>query len=161
MEVFIKEINIYHFLNEIKESIETLIEQNKNTFIFDISDGLTTLQSDSTKLRQIIYNIIGNAAKFTSHGQVIVKTINTEKNLIVFISDTGIGMTKEQLTNLASRFTQAEISTTRKYGGTGLGMSLTKHLTDLPKIQLIVKSTPDKGTSFELIIPLDYHAACI
>jgi len=58
MEVFIEEINIYHFLIEIKESIETLIEQNKNTFIFDISDGLTTLQSDSTKLRQILYNIV-------------------------------------------------------------------------------------------------------
>ena len=68
-------------------------------------------------------------------------------------------MTKEQLANLASRFTQAEISTTRKYGGTGLGMNLTKHLTDLLKIQLTVKSTPDKGTSFELFIPLDYRAA--
>jgi len=58
MEVFIEEINIYHFLIEIKENIETLIEQNKNTFIFDISDGLTSLQSDSTKLRQILYNIV-------------------------------------------------------------------------------------------------------
>jgi len=159
MEVLIEEINIYHFLNEIKEGVTTIIKQNKNTFIFDISDDLTIILSNSTKLRQILYNIIGNAAKFTSHGQVIVKTTNTEKNFIVFISDTGIGMTKEQLANLASRFTQAEISTTRKYGGTGLGMNLTKHLTDLLKIQLIVKSTQDKGTSFELFIPLDYHAA--
>jgi len=159
MEVSVEEINIYHFLTEIKESLEALIEQNKNTFIFDISNDLTTIQSDSTKLRQILYNIIGNAAKFTSHGQVVVKTTNTEKNLIILISDTGIGMTKEQLADLASRFTQADISTTRKYGGTGLGMNLTKHLTDLLKIQLTVKSIPDKGTSFELFIPLDYQAA--
>lgn len=157
MEVFVEEINIYHFLTEIRESIETLIEQNKNTLIFDISDDLTTIQSDSTKLRQILYNIIGNAAKFTSHGQVVVKTTNTENNLIILISDTGIGMTKEQLADLASRFTQADISTTRNYGGTGLGMNLTKHLTDLLKIQLTVKSVPNKGTSFELFIPLDYR----
>ena len=68
-------------------------------------------------------------------------------------------MTTEQLASLASRFTQADISTTQKYGGTGLGMNLTKHLTDLLKIQLTVKSTPDKGTSFEHFIPQDYHAA--
>lgn len=81
MNVFIEEINIYHFLNSIKESIKILIEQNKNTFIFDISNDLTTIQSDSTKLRQILYNIIGNAEKFTSHGQVILKQ-QTQKKIL-------------------------------------------------------------------------------
>ena len=159
MEVFIEEINIYQFLNEVKESIETLIEKNKNNFIFDIPDNFITIRSDSTKLRQILYNIIGNAAKFTSHGQVVVKTTSTENNIIISISDTGIGMTNEQLADLSSRFTQADKSTTRKYGGTGLGMNLTKHLTDLLKIELTVKSVPDKGTSFELSIPMNYQTA--
>lgn len=156
MEVFIEDINIYHFLNEIKESIENLISQNKNTFIFDLPEEVNIIKSDSTKLRQILYNIIGNAAKFTSHGKVLVKVTSQTNNLVMTISDTGIGMTEDQLNDLSSRFTQADISTTRKYGGTGLGMNLTKHLTDLLKIELTVKSIPNKGTTFELVIPLNY-----
>ena len=156
MEVFIEDINIEYFLTEIKESIETLISKNKNMFIFDFPEGIKIIKSDSTKLRQILYNIIGNAAKFTSNGEVIVKTTTQTNNIIITISDTGIGMTEDQLNDLSSRFTQADISTTRRYGGTGLGMNLTKHLTDLLKIKLTVKSIPDKGTTFELVIPLNY-----
>ena len=156
MEVFIEDINIEYFLTEIKESIETLISKNKNTFIFDFPEGIKIIKSDSTKLRQILYNIIGNAAKFTSNGEVVVKTTTQTNNIIITISDTGIGMSEDQLNDLSSRFTQADISTTRRYGGTGLGMNLTKHLTDLLKIKLTVKSIPDKGTSFELVIPLNY-----
>ena len=159
MEVFIEDINIYHFLDEIKESIENLISKNKNTFVFDLPKEINVIKSDSTKLRQILYNIIGNAAKFTSHGQVLVKITTQPDSLIMTISDTGIGMTEDQLDDLSSRFTQADISTTRKYGGTGLGMNLTKHLTDLLKIKLSVESIPEKGTTFELVIPLNYHSA--
>ena len=157
MEVFIENINIYHFLNEVKESVENLISKNKNTFIFDFPEDINIIKSDSTKLRQIFYNIIGNAAKFTSHGEVAVKIRKQTNSLIITISDTGIGMTEDQLNDLSLPFTQADISTTRRYGGTGLGMNLTKHLTDLLKIKLTVKSIPDKGTTFELVIPLNYY----
>ena len=156
MDVFIEDINVYHFLNEVKESIANLISQNKNTFTFDLQEDIKIIKSDSTKLRQILYNIIGNAAKFTSHGDVLVKVRTHANSLLMTISDTGIGMTKEQLDDLSSRFTQADISTTRKYGGTGLGMNLTKHLTDLLKIKLSVNSIPEKGTTFELVIPFNY-----
>ena len=156
MEIFIEDINIHHFLNEIKESIENLISKNKNAFVFDLPEDINIIKSDSTKLRQILYNIIGNAAKFTSHGEVLVKVTTQTNSLVMTISDTGIGMTEEQLNDLSSRFTQADISTTRRYGGTGLGMNLTKHLTDLLKIKLSVESIPDKGTTFELVIPLNY-----
>lgn len=159
MEVFVEDINIEHLLSEIKETTEALINKNKNTFIFNIQNNLSIVKTDSTKLRQILFNIIGNAAKFTEHGEINVVLTFSSDNLKLSISDTGIGMTQEQLADLTTPFTQADISTTRKYGGTGLGMNLTKHLADILGIEIDVQSTPNKGTCFNLIIPLVYKAA--
>jgi len=156
MDVYIEEINIYHLLFGIKATTEALVSRNKNTFIFDVPENIDTVKSDSTKLRQILLNIIGNAAKFTSSGEVAIKVTADTDNLIIIISDTGIGMTEQQLNDLTTPFTQADISTTREYGGTGLGMSL-ENLAELLGITMAVKSTPDKGTRFELTIPLEYH----
>jgi len=157
MDVYIEEINIYHLLFGIKATTEALVSRNKNTFIFDVPENIDTVKSDSTKLRQILLNIIGNAAKFTSSGEVAIKVTADTDNLIILISDTGIGMTEQQLNDLTTPFTQADISTTREYGGTGLGMSLTENLAELLGITMAVKSTPDQGTRFELTIPLEYH----
>ena len=157
MEVFVEEIDIYHFLHGIKETTDALIAKNKNTLIFEVSDGINVLKSDSTKLRQILLNIIGNAAKFTSSGEVAICVKQVADNLLISISDTGIGMTEKQLKDLTTPFTQADISTTREYGGTGLGMSLTDNLANLLHINIAVKSTPNEGTCFELTIPFQYQ----
>lgn len=159
MQLHIEEIYTLQFLNEIKDSVEPLILKNKNTFFFEVPEATSIIKSDSTKLRQILYNIIGNAAKFTSHGEVIIKTSIVKNRLRIIVSDTGIGMNESQLQEMFLPFTQADISTTKKHGGTGLGMNLTKHLTKLLKIELDVSSLSGKGTSFELNIPLDYHSA--
>ena len=79
-----------------------------------------------------------------------------QKILCISISDTGIGMTDKQLKELTTPFVQGDLSTTRKYGGTGLGMSLTNHLTKLLGIHFHVKSIPDEGTCFDLVIPLEF-----
>lgn len=157
MDVYIEDINMNHLLDEIKATTETLISKNNNTFVFNVPEDLDLVKSDNTKLRQILLNIIGNAAKFTTDGEVKIEIITYPDNLKLSISDTGIGMTQNQLDNLTTPFTQADISTTRKYGGTGLGMALTQHLTELLGIKLIVTSTPDKGSYFELTIPLVYQ----
>ncbi len=157
MDVYIEDINMNHLLDEIKATTETLISKNNNTFVFNVPEDLDLVKSDNTKLRQILLNIIGNAAKFTTDGEVKIEIITYPDNLKLSISDTGIGMTQNQLDNLTTPFTQADISTTRKYGGTGLGMALTQHLTELLGIKLIVTSTPDKGSCFELTIPLVYQ----
>lgn len=156
MEVYVEDINMYHLLNEIKATTDTLISKNKNNLIFDVPENVGIIKSDSTKLRQILLNIIGNAAKFTADGEVAIKVDTSLDKLKLSISDTGIGMTKEQLKKLTVPFMQADISTTRKYGGTGLGMSLTEHLAELIGIEVKVQSTPDKGTCFDLTIPLVY-----
>ncbi len=157
MEVYVENIDMHHLLHEIMETTETLLSKNKNTFIYDVPENISTVKSDSTKLRQILLNIIGNAAKFTSNGKVEIKVESSTANIKLSISDTGIGMSKTQLNDLTTPFMQADISTTRKYGGTGLGMSLTEHLTDLLGIDVDIKSTPDKGTCFDLTIPLIYQ----
>jgi len=157
MEVYIEDINMNNLLYEVKETIETLIHKNKNTFVFALPEKINIIKSDGTKLRQILFNILGNAAKFTSKGEISVKVVDSIDNLKLTISDTGIGMTEKHLNELTDRFMQADLTTTRKYGGTGLGMNLTKHLTDLLNIKLNVKSIPNKGSSFELTIPLNYQ----
>jgi signal transduction histidine kinase len=159
MEVYIEDIDINILLGDIQMTTETLIQKNRNKLIFEVPENLGIIKSDYTKLRQILFNIIGNAAKFTSNGQVIITANkNTEeKCLCIAIADTGIGMTSEQLQDLTTPFVQADASTTRKFGGTGLGMSLTNHLTTLLGIGFHVESIPGKGTLFDLTIPLEYQ----
>ena len=159
MDVYIEDIDIYDLLNEVEASIETVISQNKNRFIFEVADNINQIKSDKTKLSQILINILGNAAKFTEHGEVSIKIIPQQNNLKLTITDTGIGMTQKQLDDLSTPFTQADVSTTRKYGGTGLGMALTEHLTKILGIEMEIKSEPDKGTRFELTIPYEYKPA--
>jgi signal transduction histidine kinase len=158
MEVYLEDIDINALLGDIQMTTATLIKKNQNKLIFDVPDNLGNISSDYTKLRQILFNIIGNAAKFTSHGKVIISAAkNTENETIcISVSDTGIGMTTEQLNDLTTPFVQADVSTTRKHGGTGLGMSLTNHLTKLLNIGFHVESVPDKGTQFDLVIPVNY-----
>ena len=158
MDVYAEDVNVNNLLNEIRATTENLISKNKNTLIFDVPENLGEITSDNTKLHQILLNIIGNAAKFTSNGTITIKAKRQPESLNISITDTGIGMTKEQLKTISKPFMQADISTTRKYGGTGLGMSLTEHLTKILGIELDIDSSPHKGTFFKLTIPLVYNA---
>jgi signal transduction histidine kinase len=159
MDVYIESVDVNKLLIEIKETMEHIISKNNNNFIFEVPQNIGSIETDITKLRQILLNIIDNAAKFTSNGEVKIKVNNYPDILDIIISDTGIGMTKKQLKELSTPFMQADISTTKQYGGTGLGMSLTEHLTQLIGIKLNVQSEQGKGTSFELEIPLIYKIA--
>lgn len=157
MDVFVEDINIYHLLTEIKGATEALVSKNRNTFNFNMPENLSIVKTDGTKLRQILFNIIGNAAKFTENGVITISVAEHPGQLNISIADTGIGMSADQLDDLSTPFMQADISTTRKYGGTGLGMCLTEHLAEVLGIEIKVQSVIGKGTSFELVIPLTYE----
>lgn len=156
MDVYIEDVNLYQLLADTSATINSFLIKNNNTLNFDVPNTLSVIKSDSTKLRQILLNILSNACKFTSNGVVTIKAQSHPDNIEITISDTGIGMTEKQLHDLTTPFTQADISTTRKYGGTGLGMNLTDHLTKLLGIEMKVSSVLDKGTIFVLTIPLIY-----
>ncbi len=118
-----------------------------------------SLISDSGKIRQVLNNFINNAIKFTFYGQVLidVKLLKIEKDLFFInfnVSDSGIGISKENLKNMFSVFTQADMSTTRKYGGTGLGLSICKRLIELMDGTVDVDSNTGKGSNFHFTIPM-------
>lgn len=159
MEVYIEDVDMFQLLSDVKATSESLIKRNENSLVFDVPENIGEIKSDSTKLRQILLNIIGNAAKFTDHGEITIKLEATPDHLMLSVSDTGIGMNEEQLKKLTLPFMQADVSTTKKYGGTGLGMSLTEHLAKILGIEISVNSAPDKGTHFNLTIPLVYTPA--
>jgi len=156
MEVYIEAIQVQNLLDDIILTSQPLITSKDNKLNFDSNEKLGSIKSDYTKLKQIIFNILGNAAKFTSNGEITIKAERLEDSIIISVSDTGIGMTEAQLKEISNPFVQADSSTTRKFGGTGLGLTLTEHLVKLLGLKLEIESSPGKGSTFTLSIPLEY-----
>jgi signal transduction histidine kinase len=124
------------------------------------------MQADATKLRQILFNLLGNAAKFTDHGRI---TLRVEREapthphgggvggggfLSFSVMDTGIGMTEAQLGRLFEAFSQADAGTSRRYGGTGLGLALVRHFVELMGCDVAAASTPGVGSTFTVRLPI-------
>ncbi|MBF0194003.1 MAG: response regulator [Magnetococcales bacterium] len=122
--------------------------------LLDIEPNIPlSLEGDPHRLRQILTNLIGNAVKFTQQGEIVLSVELVEENpddimLQFIVRDTGIGMTQEQLGNLFKEFSQGDASTTRKYGGTGLGLTISKRLVELMGGQISVESEDKKGSKF-------------
>ena len=135
--------------------------------IFDIVPDLPPLLiGDPLRFRQILNNLLGNAIKFTSQGNVTLRMQRASQQedtltLRVSVSDTGIGMTPEQISRLFTPFEQADTSTTRRFGGTGLGLAITKRLVEMMQGEISVQSTADSGSTFVFTLPLGISAVAI
>jgi CheY-like chemotaxis protein len=126
-------------------------------FEFDIDEPVLGLyRGDPTRLRQIVYNLVSNALKFTDHGRVSVAVRPAPDGIILAVSDTGIGISEAAIGELFSRFSQGDSSTTRRFGGTGLGLAICHELTRLMGGDLEVHSVEGQGSTFTAIIPLVY-----
>ncbi|MDQ7000991.1 MAG: ATP-binding protein [Mariprofundus sp.] len=140
------------------ESVNALSASAKGLNLeFNCPSDLPPLHGDSMRLGQVLLNLVNNAVKFTEHGQVkltveVIEKTDSEIELGFSVTDTGIGMTAEQQTNLFQAFTQADTSITRNYGGTGLGLAICKQLVELMGGEIGVESTPGKGSRFHFHI---------
>ncbi len=146
-------INLRAFLQDLDATVRPLVEKNRNGFELDIQDVPAPFCSDPTRLRQILVNLLSNAAKFTNSGQVLLRAWSEGESLMLMVRDSGIGMTQEQQVKVFDEFEQADDSTTRKFGGTGLGLTLVKKFTDLLGGELRLHSQPGEGTTFIVKIP--------
>lgn len=142
------------FFQDLDTTVRPLIEKNDNRFEVDIQDIPDHIQSDATRLRQILMNLLSNSAKFTKHGHVLLRVWSEAEHLLIMVEDTGIGMTSEQQARVFDEFVQADDSTTRKFGGTGLGLTLVKKFTALLAGELTLQSEPGHGTTFTLKLPV-------
>ena len=155
MDLHIEEFEFEKHLVQIESTGKPLVEKNDNKFILENTVSVKKLKNDQTKLRQILFNMLSNAAKFTKEGTVTL-SINTFENDIKFaVTDTGIGMNEEQLGKVFDEFTQAEASTAKDYGGTGLGLPISKKMTEMMGGMMQVESEEGKGTTFSITIPIE------
>lgn len=161
MEIFAEEIDLRAMVEEVVSTMTPLIEKNRNVLTTSIDDSLETMTGDLTKLRQVLFNLISNASKFTEDGEIQLSVSRpSDRSKICFsVADSGIGMTDEQISRLFQPFMQADASTTRKYGGTGLGLAIIKRFSELMQGEVSVQSTPGSGTTFEVVLPLTFDTA--
>ncbi len=121
-----------------------------------IEPGLPPIYSDQEKVKQILLNLLSNAAKFTEAGSITAGVRRERDAVAVSVTDTGIGISSEAMGRIFEEFQQADTSTTRKYGGTGLGLSISRHLARLLGGDLTAISTPGIGSTFTLMLPARY-----
>ena len=153
MDTYAEEIDVAELVAEVKGTVGGLVARKDNRFVIDLGRDLGTMRTDVVKLRQCLFNLISNAAKFTEAGHITLGVRRSGDALEFSVADTGIGMTQEQLGRLFERFAQADETTTRKFGGTGLGLALTRAFARLLGGDVSVESTPGAGTTFTLRLP--------
>ncbi len=154
MELFVEEFEYENLLKQIEATAKPLVEKNGNKLIITSKINNLNLKNDQTKVRQILFNMLSNAAKFTDKGTVTLAVKLEKENIRFDVIDTGIGMNKKQLDKVFEEFTQAETSTSKKYGGTGLGLPISKKMTEMMGGHIEVSSEKGKGTTFSIIIPI-------
>ena len=157
MEMHVETFALRALIHDIEQTIEPLADSNHNEFEIIYNEDLGEMTSDITKVKQILFNLLSNAFKFTRDGKVTLQISNCmvgDKEMFKFtVEDTGIGMSEDQIQNLFMEFSQADTSTTRKYGGTGLGLAISRFFCHMMYGDINVSSTPGKGSKFTVTLP--------
>ena len=160
MELFLEDFEIRAMVEDVVSTIHPLIKANANELRVDCPDGLGAIHADLTKVRQTLFNLLSNASKFTEGGvvQLAVRRLAEVGGSAVIqfrVTDSGIGMTAEQMAKLFQAFSQADPSTTRKYGGTGLGLAISRRFCQMMGGDIAVESELGKGSTFTVSLPAE------
>lgn len=155
VQVAFQDFDLNELLEETAQSIADLHQKEEVALHFkiDATEGIL-LNSDYNKLRQILYNLIGNAFKFTAKGSISIETKISNDRLFIAVEDTGVGIPKASFEKIFKPFTQENSQVEILYGGTGLGLSISKRLVDLLEGKLLLESTVEKGSVFTIDLPL-------
>ncbi|MEA3242815.1 MAG: ATP-binding protein, partial [Pseudomonadota bacterium] len=161
MELYLETFNLSSMIDDIATTVDTLIKNN-NTLQIEKGDNLGSIHADMTKIRQMLFNLISNAAKFTEQGTITLsahREATGDGDRITFaVADTGIGVAAEKIDKLFEEFTQADASTTRKFGGTGLGLAITRRFCQMMGGDITAESTLGEGSMFTIQIPAEGRA---
>jgi|WetSurMetagenome_2_1015567.scaffolds.fasta_scaffold16002_4 signal transduction histidine kinase len=157
VNVYLETFDIQSLIQNVMSTVYPLIQQKNNRFKLQVFESLGTIHTDLIKIKQILFNLLGNAAKFTENGNIILSVKRETKNgsswVTFTVMDEGIGISKEHIKYLFQPFEQVDNSTTRKYGGTGLGLAISKAFVDMLGGNIYVTSEIQKGSVFVVSLP--------
>lgn len=157
MEVDIFSVDLPGLVAQVGAAVEPLARRNGNSLTVNCDPSIGEIPSDPVKLRQILFNLLSNAAKFTRDGKITlsaeIETVGEKKWVNLAVSDTGIGIEPEKFDKLFDAFTQADSSTTRRFGGTGLGLAISRRYCELLDGEIAVESKPGEGATFTVRLP--------
>ena len=153
MALHLESVDLDKLIDDVEATARPLAAKNTNSFVVEKRSELGTMRADATKLRQAIFNLLSNAAKFTQNGQITLAAQRHAEWLEIAVIDTGIGISREQQNALFSNFTQASSRIAAVYGGTGLGLSLSQNLCRLMGGQIEVESELGQGSRFTIRLP--------
>jgi hypothetical protein len=157
LELHLEEVDVAALIQDVATTAETLAAKNHNRLQVHCADNLGSIQTEPMRIRQIVLNLLSNACKFTENGEVTLTAMRAPADggdwFTFTVTDTGIGMTAEQMAKVFEEFSQADGSTTRRYGGTGLGLAISQRLCHLLGGDIAVASTPGVGSTFTVRLP--------
>ncbi len=158
MELYFERVSLPAMVDDVKMLVAPLIEKNGNILEVECPPDVDSIRTDATRLKQCIINLLSNAAKFTKNGTIALRVSRRQNgdgpaSVTFSVADSGIGMNEEQLGRLFQAFTQADSSTTRNFGGTGLGLVITRHFCQMLGGDIDVTSTAGHGSTFTITLP--------
>jgi len=154
MELYLETFDVKSMVDEVVTTAQPLVEKNANRLVVECPVSTGEARADVTKMRQVLLNLLSNAAKFTEKGEVKLSVRRNGTEIFYEVRDSGIGMTPEQLVRLFEAFAQAEKSTSKRFGGTGLGLAISRQFCRLMGGDITVASEAGKGTAFTVRVPV-------
>lgn len=159
MDVYLEQVDVLPLVQDVLSMVTPLIEKNNNALDLQTDEDLGSMRTDQTKLRQVLFNLLSNASKFTHDGTITLgvhrECVDSVQSMLFHVTDTGIGMTIEQMAKLFQAFSQAESSTATKYGGTGLGLVISQRFCRMMGGDVTVESQPGVGSTFTARLPIE------
>ncbi|MDA1221545.1 MAG: response regulator, partial [Planctomycetota bacterium] len=153
VELYLETFDVRDMLAEAEATLAPLATKNGNALVLETQDDIGKIRADLTKVRQSLFNLLSNAAKFTKNGTITLATETDGERIRFAVRDTGIGIPADKLDHVFEEFTQADSSTTRDYGGTGLGLAISRKFCRMMGGDITVESTPGEGSVFTIELP--------